>query len=509
MDHLQALNLIGGQWRPAERERQGDSINPATGLEIGSFAASMKADAQQAIAAARLALEHSGWARDPGLRQSLMLQWADRLESRGDLASLLTLENGKVLRQSQREIAIAIACLRRHAGRARDVADQTRQDDAHTFMLRQPAGVVGLIVPWNAPIESMMQTLAPALAAGCTAVIKPAPQSSQIVAAVIGELHAIAGLPAGAINLVLESGHEVVREIVASPAIDIISFKGSRETGRKITIAAAPTKKKLLLETCSKSCCVVLQDVDVEQIAPQLAAAATVVSGQWCTAAQHILVHVSRHQQMKSALKRALAHIVVAAGDAPDCDMGPLIDAPALLSAGIRIERALASCDEIILRGRHPGGALENGFFLSPTLVAHRDCMAFSGPNEILGPFVVLSPFADERDAATRANKLASGLAASVWAADSRRAMQVARALHHAKVWINHHDDFVEAPHRHAGNGAVLGMRGHHEELHGFPASRPPSRTPLLEQTLCWKRKSPLARAFSDLNQDPVEGARD
>jgi betaine-aldehyde dehydrogenase len=446
MDRLQALNLIGGQWRPADRERQGDSVNPATGLEIGSFAASMKSDAQQAIAAARRAFEHSGWTRDPELRRSLLLQWAGRLEHRGELASLLTLENGKVLRQSQREIAVAIACLRRHAGLALDVAGhhgRPRQDDAHTLMLRQPAGVVGLIVPWHAPIESMMQSLAPALAAGCTAVIKPAPQSSQIVAAVISELHAIAGLPEGVINLVLETGHEVAREMVASPAIDVISFKGSRETGKKITIAAAPTRKKLLLETRGKSCCLVFPDADVEQLAPQLAAAATVVSGQQCVAAQHILVHVSRHEEMKAALKRALEQIVVAAGDVPGCDMGPLIDAPTLLSVGIRIERALDNCDEVILRGRHPGGALENGFFLSPTLVAHGDCMAFSGPDEIFGPFVVLSPFVDESDAIARANKLASGLAASVWASDSRLAVRVAGALRHATVWINHHDGLV------------------------------------------------------------------
>jgi betaine-aldehyde dehydrogenase len=339
-------------------------------------------------------------------------------------------------------------------------------------MLRQPAGVVGLIVPWNAPIESMMQSLAPALAAGCTAVIKPAPQSSQIVAAVIGELHAIAGLPGGVINLVLETGHEVAREMAASPAIDIISFKGSRETGKKITIAAAPTKKKLLLETRGKSCCVVFQDADIEQLAPQLAAAATVVSGQQCAAAQHILVHISRHDEMKSALTHALEQIVVGAGDVPGCDMGPLIDAPALLSVGIRIERALDSCDQILLRGRHPGGALENGFFLSPTLVVHRDCTAFSGPDEIFGPFVVLSPFADESDAVARANKLASGLAASVWAGESRRAVRVASALRHATVWINHHDGLVANPYMPADHDRFPDQFDGHEGLHDFLETR-------------------------------------
>jgi betaine-aldehyde dehydrogenase len=441
---LRALNLIDGRWQPAARGRQGDSLNPATGQEIGSFAASLRADAQQAIAAARGAFERGDWSHNAELRRSVLLEWADRLARRTDLAQLLTLENGKVLAQSRREIAAGIAELRLYGSLAPRIPEQ-HDADSYCTVLREPAGVAALIVPWQAPVSTLIRSLAPALTAGCTAVIKPAPQSAQITAAVIGELTRVAGVPRGVVNLVSETGNEVAKELVASGAIDVIRFSGSYETGKKIAVAAAPTMKKLLLDLSGKSCCLVFADVDVDKIAAQLAAAAMITSGQQASAARRILVHASRYQETKAALKRALEQIVIGAGDAPGCGMGPLIDAPALVSVGIRTEQALESCDEVLLRGRRLGGALADGFFLSPTLITKRDWPAYSCEEEILGPVVALGQFEDDSEAVALARNMPFALSASVWTEDPVRALRVARSLHNEMVWINDHDKLARA----------------------------------------------------------------
>lgn len=461
---INAKNLIDGRWVPALSGAIGTSINPANGEGIGSFPASTVADAKAAITAARRAFEQPQWSQNPRLRQLAMLAWAQRLEARADeLARLLTLENGKVLAQSRGEIGAAISEIRYYAGLARYIPGHVFEVEPGVFstLLKEPAGVAGLIIPWNAPVVLLIRALTPALAAGCTVVIKPAPQSALISAAVIEELQATGSVPAGAVNLVSETGHAVAQELVASPDVDVLSFTGSNATGARIMADAAPTMKKLSLELGGKSCCLVFDDVDVDTIAPQLAAAATIISGQQCTAARRVLVHASRYEQMKSALRKALESLVVAPGDSPGAQMGPLIDAPSLARVNERIEQAVAAADEVVLRGGRLGGALAAGAFLTPTLVAHRDTAASFVQDEIFGPFVVLERFEDETQAVARANHTVYGLSASVWTRDGNRALRVARALRNGTVWINDHNKlFAEAEtggYRRSGLGRLHG----------------------------------------------------
>lgn len=427
---LRALNLIGGQWQPASAAREGDSINPANGREIGSFAASGTADAMQAIEAARRAFDGGGLSRDPARRAALLLRWADRLAGRDDLAQLLTLENGKVLAQSRQEIAAAIACVRECAGQLRH----------GVVPASQPAGVVAIIAPWHSPVASLVAWLAPALAAGCAAVVKPARQSAQVSAAVIAELAALEGLPCGVVNLLSETGQEVARELVGSPQVDMLCFTGSQETGRKLTVAAAPSAKKLLLDLTRKSCSLVFADTDVQAVAARLAAAAIVASGQHGSAPRRILVHASCFDEAKAALKRALEQVVVGAGDQAGCGMGPLIDAPALVAVGVRTEQALARCDEVVLHGRRAGGVLASGYFLSPTLVARRDCADGSSHDEIYGPFVSLGQFEDEGEAVGFANGMRLARSVSVWSGDAERVERLTRALRNNSIQVNRHD---------------------------------------------------------------------
>lgn len=468
MSNLIALNFIGGQWLGASNGATGQSVNPADASAIGTYADSGREDARLAIAAAREAFDTSLWAHDARLRQMVLLQWADRLERRLGLAELLTQENGKVMAQSRGEMAAAISEARYYAGLTRHMPGHFVEVEpgAYSATLREAAGVAALIIPWNAPVVLLIRSLAPALAAGCTVVIKPAYQTAQITAQVLRELAAIATLPRGVLNLVLESGSEVAQELVSSADVDVLSFTGSNGTGQRIMAAAAPTMKKLSLELGGKSCCLVFADAgaDTATIATRIAAAATVISGQQCTAARRVLVHASRYDDMKWALKQALESIVVAPGTAAGAGMGPLIDAAALASVGGAVDRALDLCDEVVLRGRRLGGEFAAGNFVTPTLVAHNDTNAFFSQEEIFGPFVVLEKFEDEKEAVARANNTVFGLSASVWTADGDRGMRVARALRNGTVWINDHNRlFAEAEtggYRRSGIGRLHGYEG-------------------------------------------------
>src|SRR5690606_37232743 len=215
------------------------------------------------------------------------------------LAKLLTLENGKVLAQSRGEIAAAVSEIRYYAGLARYLPGHVFEVEpgCYSTLIKEAAGVTGIIVPWNAPAVLLIRSLAPALAAGCTAVVKPAAQTALVSAAMIRALHEADGLPDGVVNLLSETGADVASFLVESPDVEVISFTGSNQVGQKIMAAAAPTMKRLSLELGGKSCCLVFDDVDVAPVADALARAATIISGQQCTAARRVLVHASRYEE--------------------------------------------------------------------------------------------------------------------------------------------------------------------------------------------------------------------
>lgn len=464
MNAITSLNHVGGAWQAALSGATAPSFDPATGAVLGHFAAGGRADAEAAITAARQAFERPDWAQAPRLRQLVMLRWADAMERRADaLARLLTAENGKPLTQSRGEIAGSISEIRYYAGLTRFIPGHVFEVEPGAFstLIKEPAGVAGLIIPWNAPAVLLIRAVTPALAAGCTIVVKPAPQTALITTEILRTLVEVDGLPPGVVNLVLETGHEVAQALVTSPEVDVISFTGSNATGARIMADAAPTMKKLSLELGGKSCCLVFEDADIAAVAPKLATAATIISGQQCTAARRVLVHDSRYEEMKAALKAALAALKVAPGDAAGAEIGPLIDNAARTAVEQRTAQAMDLADEVVLAGGRPADDLDAGAFLTPTLIAHADTSAFFVQEEIFGPLVVIERFQDEKDAVRRANHTQYGLSASVWTQDGARALRVARALRNGTVWINDHNKlFAEAEtggYRRSGLGRLHG----------------------------------------------------
>lgn len=464
---MKSHNLIDGQWVEAASGARAESLDPANGGVIGTFAAGARADALAAINAASRAFDNPRWSQNPRLRQLVMLRWADRLERRlEELAQLLVLENGKIISHARGEIAGAISEVRYYAGLARHMPGSALEIEpgSYSTLLKEPAGVAALIIPWNAPVVLLIRALAPALAAGCTVVIKPAPQTVLITSEVIRSLHEDDDLIGGVVNMVAETGHEVAKELVASSGIAVISFTGSNETGQRIMAAAAPTMKKLSLELGGKSCAVVFEDADVDRTAQSLVANAIVISGQQCTAVRRILVHDSRYEEMKRALKTRFQGIVVGPGGRPGVEMGPLIDRPTFDSIHEKIQQAMDTCDEVIVRGTRLSADLAKGFFVSPTLVAHSDPAADFCQKEIFGPFVVLERFSNEKEAVEKTNFTEYGLSASIWTHDNARSLRIARALRNGTVWINDHNKlFAEAEtggYKRSGLGRLHGYDG-------------------------------------------------
>jgi len=459
-----ASNFVAGKWLPALDRRRFSTVNPATGESLGWVADGDRADAEAAIAAARRAFDNPAWAQNPRRRQMVLTRWADRLELDMErLARLLTLTNGKPLSHSAGEVGAAISEIRYYAGLARHIPGHAMEvapgEFATTF--REPAGVAGLIVPWNAPGVLLVRALAPAIAAGCCSVIKVAPQTALFTARMIEALADVTELPAGAVNLIHESGNAGSQLLVESDLTDVISFTGSTSVGKQIMAAAAGSMKKLSLELGGKSCCVVFADADIVTIAPRLAQAATIISGQQCTAARRILVHESRYDEMKAQLSAALAAQVVGPGTEPATTMGPLIDRHSRDRVKREFERTYDSCDEVIVKGGVPEGSNPDAAFLTPALVAQGDENAFFCQEEIFGPLVVLERFSTEEEAARKANNTVYGLSASVWTNDNATAWRLARALKNGTIWINDHNKlFAEAEtggYRHSGLGRLHG----------------------------------------------------
>ncbi len=464
--HGRARHWIGGQWHDEGSAGRFDSIAPATGECLGSAPRGQHAEAVAAIDAARSAFESTPWRDSPRVRATALLELAGQLEvNAGPLAALLNAENGKLLRECAGEIDGAVSELRYYAGAARIAAGRVVEPapGIRSLITQEATGVAAIIVPWNAPLVLLVRSLAPALAAGCTVVVKAAPQTALFMHQVAELLAAVPSIPAGAINMVFEDGHEVAQEFVRSSKVDVLSYTGSTAVGKKIMVDAAMTLKRLSLELGGKAPCVVLDDADLATAVPQILAAGTILSGQQCTAATRILVQRSVLPAFRAAMKLALQSFRVGPGHLPTSDMGAVID----LASRDRILRLVDEIGErhrLVVRGGSVAGVDKRGAFVSPTLVEVDDPQSAVVQNEHFAPLMTLEGFDSDRDGVVLANATRFGLGASVWSRDHARAQRVAKEVRCGTVWINTHNKlFAEAEtggYRESGFGRLHGIDG-------------------------------------------------
>jgi len=457
-----AHHYIGRSWIGSEETEI--STDPATGETLGRAALGSDDLAAQAVLAAREAFETTNWSADPRLRARTMLEIADRIEARHDeLARLLVRENGKVLGQAKGEIAAGFGEMRYYAGLARNVFGRTTETGPGKLSLltREAAGVVSVIVPWNAPVTLLVRSVAPALAAGCTVVIKPAPQTPLINAEILRCFDAVADLPKGVVNSVNENGIAVGHILSTHPEIDVVSFTGSSRTGKTIMKNAADTLKHVSLELGGKAPALVFPDADLDRAVNEIRRSSIVLTGQMCTAISRILVHESIEAELISRLTTAYQAVSVGPGLESGVEMGPLIDHSNRNRILGLIERARDEA-EMLLEGSAPGGALAQGAFVTPSMFRIRDTAHDLVQDELFGPIVSVEPFADEKQAVAMANATRYGLASSVYTSDLNRAMRLGRKLKFGTVWLNAHNRLLaEAEtggYRESGIGRLHGV---------------------------------------------------
>jgi len=417
------------------------AIDPSTGTEWARVAEATTADVQAAVAAAARAFE--GWrATGPAVRQQLLLLCADAIEAAADKwEQLLPTENGR----PRREVAIAditaatgifryFAGVVRHAG---GITIPTEDDSSHVFTTREPLGVIAAIIPWNSPLITSAQKIAPALAAGNTLVLKPSEFASPSVvelATLLGDI-----LPPGAVNVVTGFGPEVGAALVADPGIAKISFTGGGVAARRIMAAAAETLTPSLMELGGKSPMVVCADANRETAVQDALLGIFLANGEVCFASSRLLVHEDIYDAFLDRFVEAAASVRVGHALDPETQVGPLVTAAHRDRVVAHIEKAKAEGVELRLGGERlelPGD-LAGGNFVAPTIFADPDSRGAITREEVFGPVAVVERWSDEDDAIARANATEYGLGAGVWTTDLARAHRLARRLDAGVVWVN------------------------------------------------------------------------
>ena len=458
-----ARHWIDGQWRDSADHR--DSINPASGEKIGAYAVGKEDEAADAVAAAVRAFGDTDWKTNRELRVRVLNEMADRFEARtAELAQALAAEHGKILPEAMFEAVFAAPGLRygatlvsAHYGRAAEW-----EAGRMSLLLREAVGVAGISVPWNAPIALLIRSLAPALAAGCTVVVKMPGQTAQLNALVSEVVSEVKSLPQGVINMVT-GGREVLSYLVESPDVPTISFTGSTRTARAISEAGAFRLKRFGLELGGKTPLIVFDDADLDAALPRIEKELTTFAGQFCMTGSRLLVQRGIADGLRKRLGERLAKVKVGPASDPESEMGPLIDRANVERVNKMVEEAIAAGAKVIVRGGPIiDGPLAKGAFYRPTLLEVTDARMPIVQQEVFGPVQTMQVFDTEADAIALANDSEYGLAASIWSRDVDRPLRIAREIQAGTVWINDwvvmRDEFEEGGYKQSGRGRLRGL---------------------------------------------------
>ena len=458
--------LIGGEWVEAASGRTFDTINPSTGQVLAKVAEGDAADIDRAVAAARGAFEHGPWSRlTPSQRGRLLWKVADLIEQHAEeLAELETLDNGKPIKYSRAvDVPLTADHFRYFAGWATKLEGETIPvsiPNMFTYTLREPVGVVGQIIPWNFPLQMAAWKLAPALACGNTVILKPAEQTP-LTALRLGELICEAGFPEGVVNIIPGFGETAGAALAAHPGVDKIAFTGSTEVGKRIVRASADNLKKLTLELGGKSPNIIFPDADLKFAVRGAMNAIFFNQGQVCTAGSRLFVHASMYDQVLGGLTDLARKMSLGPGIDPATDIGPLISQEQLERVMNYIDIGKREGASPTTGGERANGDLAQGYFVRPTVFDHVADEMTIAREEIFGPVVVVMPFEEVEEVATRANQSIYGLAAAVWTNDVKKVHKMVAALKAGVVWVNTYNQFdAAAPfggYKQSGYGREMG----------------------------------------------------
>ena len=462
--------FINGEWTEGTSGKRIPVYDPSTEEVIAEIPDASQADINSAVAAARYAFDEGGWPQTTAQdRGRILFRIAAKLrEELPMLAEMESRNSGKPIVEAEYDIADAATCFEYYGGLATKVTGTVNPvpENAISLTMKEPVGVAGQIIPWNYPIGMAAWKLAPAIAAGCTCVLKPAEQTPLTMLKLAGWLEEC-GVPKGVVNVVTGLGETAGAAIVAHPDVDKIAFTGSAAVGKIIMKSAADTLKRVSLELGGKSPNIFFEDADFEAAIDGALFGVFINQGEVCSAGSRVLVQRSIYKKFVEAMTEKARTIKLGAPLDRSTKMGPLVSKEQYdrVSSYLQLGKTEA---KLAIGGGRPA-EFSRGYYVQPTIFYDVDNSARIAREEIFGPVASVIPFEDEKDALRIANDTPFGLAAAVWSRDIYRALRMVKGIRAGIVWVNHmQPTFVEAPwggFKQSGFGRELGLHGIDEYL--------------------------------------------